>query len=189
VSSPDNARCFVALRLGAEAQARVASAIAELARCGAAVRWMQPGHVHVTLKFLGSVPRARLAAIAAALDTGDMGTSLALGLGGVGRFPAHGPARVLWAGLRGDLETLGGLQRRIEAALTAQGLLRERRLFRPHLTLGRVKDQRGLAPLLAAMSGLELRTEPEPIDSFALYESRLQPQGAEHVVLRRIALR
>ena len=189
MSASDAARCFVALRLSSEAEDRLDRAIAELARCGAAVRWMQPDHIHLTLKFLGAVPRARLDAVAAALDRPDLVVPLALGLAGLGRFPARGPARVLWAGLCGDLEPLGLLRHRIETTLCEVGLPSEPRVFRPHVTLGRVKDQRGLDPLLAAMSSFSLYTEPAPIDSFALYESRLHPHGAEHVVLRRIALR
>ena len=51
----------------------------------------------------------------------------------------------MWAGVKGDLESLGRLQKLMDEALSEVGFPMERRPFRPHLTLGRVRDQVGQA--------------------------------------------
>jgi 2'-5' RNA ligase len=56
-------RAFVAIHLNDEMRNAVAGAQAELKTCGAAVRWVKPESLHLTLKFLGdidleSVPQA-----------------------------------------------------------------------------------------------------------------------------------
>ena len=65
--------------------------------------------------------------------------------------------RVIWMSVAGDLEPLRELNGAVEAGLEALGFARERRAFRPHITLGRVRDgapvpqRRAVADALAAV--------------------------------------
>ena len=62
-------RCFVAIDLAPEVRAVVAAAQAGLRAAAprAAVRWVDPAGMHLTLKFLGEVPEERLPALQGAL--------------------------------------------------------------------------------------------------------------------------
>ena len=92
-------------------------------------------------------------------------------------------------GLRGEVDRLANIQAGLEKALEPLGFARETRGFRPHLTIGRVKDRRRLQSLIEAMSSLEL---PE-FNSFdgneiILYKSDLRPTGAIYTKLHRMPL-
>lgn len=73
----------------------------------------------------------------------------------------------------------------VARALRRAGLTVQRRRFRPHVTIARLKgeafaDPRLLGFMEAAMS---YRAEPVSVSQFALYESHLAPEGARHDVL------
>ncbi|SDO42687.1 2'-5' RNA ligase [Klenkia soli] len=102
-----------------------------------APRWADPASLHVTLAFLGDVPRARLTGLLSALGPAVVGSrAVTLQLTGAGRFGGRRP-RVLWAGVGGDVDALTVLADRLAAAARHAGVPVDERPFRPHLTLGR----------------------------------------------------
>lgn len=106
---------------------------------GGRVRWVRPDGMHITLAFLGDTPRARLGAVAAALDAAARGVApVSVVVEGMGTFGRPTPA-ALWAGVRAH-GALAALQGRVVGALAAAGFdAGETRTFVPHVTLGRVK--------------------------------------------------
>src|SRR5579875_3292372 len=95
-------RCFVAVDLAPGVRAVLARTQEALRRAAprADVRWTRPEGLHVTLKFLGEVPEARCAEVAAALS-GVAAAHRAVGVlaRGLGGFPGAARPRVLGAGL------------------------------------------------------------------------------------------
>ena len=162
----------------------------QLKQSRAAVRWVRPSSIHLTLKFLGNVHPDQVEdiAAAAALAVRDE-TPISLWAGGIGAFPSVRKPRVIWVGLGGEVERLAKIQAGLESVLEPLGFAREGRGFRPHLTLGRVKDRRRLQRLIDAMSTLTL---PEfnsfDADEIILYKSDLRPTGAIYTKLHRIPL-
>ncbi|MDE2939573.1 MAG: RNA 2',3'-cyclic phosphodiesterase [Chloroflexota bacterium] len=138
-------RVFVALDLPDLAKAVLRQTVQELESVlPAGVRWVDPGGIHLTLKFLGDVDTGSVDLLLGAMDKAarKFGTrSFPLSLSALGVFPNAREPRVLWAGVEGDLEALARLQLLMDEALSEVGFARERRPFRPHLTLGRVRDQ------------------------------------------------
>jgi RNA 2',3'-cyclic 3'-phosphodiesterase len=105
-------------------------------RGAAAFRWTRPEQWHLTLAFMADVPdRAldelleRLAASAARQQ------SFATRIVGGGAFPHPDRAKVLWAGLDGDFDSLS---RGARSAANASGATVDGQRFRPHLTLARL---------------------------------------------------
>src|SRR5215471_7113932 len=96
-------RCFFALDLPDAVREALAATAAELGRVSRSVRPTAPDQMHVTLKFLGEIDQEKAAAVAVRLRALAV-PALRLQVAGLGRFPPHGPPRVLWAGLAGDLE-------------------------------------------------------------------------------------
>ena len=151
-------------------------------------RWIDPQAIHLTLRFLGETDddqdrRGRSAWREAAAGFGP----LRLRLGGVGRFPARGPARVLWLGVRARdpavERALHDLARRLEQAAVALGYPAERRRFRPHLTLARARrGERPNEPPQVPGSEAEVETS---FTELVLFQSELRPEGARYTVLER----
>jgi 2'-5' RNA ligase len=146
------------------------------------------------LKFLGNIDPAQVEDITEAMGRSSLGaSSFRLLLSGLGAFPNENRPRVIWAGVQGDLESVGKLQAGIEAAVFGLGFPREKRPFTSHLTLGRVRDQ--------ATSGERLRvgaavssyysmgpTEPWLVESVRLVRSNLGPGGATYSDLASVSL-
>src|SRR5206468_12679155 len=149
-----NLRLFVAVELPDDAQAGLGAAI-DLLRAAAGdggVRWVRPEGIHETLKFLGGVPDSRVEAIADALRDALVEASIAPFELQPYRFGAfhggrHMPVdfrgsreayrynlRVVWVGMRGDIEALARLAARVESAIAPLGYPTEKRPFAAHLT-------------------------------------------------------
>jgi 2'-5' RNA ligase len=183
-------RSFIAIDLPEETRRALAEIQEQLKQSRAGVRWLKPASIHLTLKFLGNILPAQvddIAAAAAQLLRGE--PTITLCAAGLGCFPSPRKPRVIWVGLRGEVERLVNIQAGLEKALEPLGFAREGRGFRPHLTIGRVKDRHHLQPLIEAMSAPEL---PE-FDSFdvteiILYKSDLRPTGAIYTKLHRMPL-
>src|SRR5579883_2982167 len=114
-------RCFVAVDLAPGVRAVLARTQEALRRAAprADVRWTRPEGLHVTLKFLGEVPEARCAEVAAALS-GVAAAHRAVGVlaRGLGGFP--GAARPRPARLRGGNAALPGARDARTGALAAR---------------------------------------------------------------------
>jgi 2'-5' RNA ligase len=116
-------------------------------------RWSLPDQWHLTLAFLGEVPDAtrtdlerRLARAATRCPP------LRLWVEGGGGFGSARRARVLWAGVQGDLKPLRALAGSVAAAARRVGLdVREGR-FRAHLTLARLREPTDVSTAVESLS-------------------------------------
>src|SRR5262245_4363628 len=185
-------RCFVALDVPADVRARIAAVTERLRRAAprADVRWSSVETLHVTLKFLGEVPDARVPDVARML-TGVAGdhAPLSLAAAGAGGFPSGSHPRVVYVGILGDVAELARLAGAIDGALGSLGFPSERRMFRGHLTLGRVRSPSGAARLADALRSAAGETAGTwTAEEVVLYRSRLHPKGAVHEVVARFPL-
>ena len=183
-------RSFIAIDLPDATRQGLAAVQEQLRQSRAGVRWVKPGSIHLTLKFLGNIQAAQMEdiALAVAQEIRDH-PPITLRATGLGAFPSRRKPRVIWIGMEGEVQRLTRIQARIEDALEPLGFVREKRGFRPHLTIGRVKDRRKLQALIDAMAELKI---PE-FDSFdvteiILYKSDLRPTGAIYTKLHRMSL-
>lgn len=181
-------RLFVALTPAEALRARIAAVLDALVRGdrAGAVRWTRADQVHLTLRFLGATAPERVPALEGALDGIAADTApLELAVGGCGAFPDWRRPRVVWLGIEAN-QALAALARRTEEAVTALGYAPEDRPFRPHLTLGRVRQGRRAGNLEeAARAAASDPPVPWRVESLALYESHLAPEGAVYRALRR----
>ena len=178
-------RLFVAIDVPPAARDAVAAAIepwrAELPK----IRWAPPESWHVTVKFLGwTYPRlfewvhTRVRVVAGGVP------AFRTRLTGLGRFPASGRARVLWAGLDDERGTMAGVASAMDVAL-AEEFEPEKRDFRAHLTVARSN------PPVALPAGFA-ETPVEPVtfrvDHVTLYRSHLQRPAARYEPLEVVRL-
>ena len=162
----------------------------------AEVAWTRPENLHVTLKFLGSVPAAALETVGARLATiASAQRAFEIAFADVGGFPSLARARVLWIGAAAA--ALAPLAAEIDEAAAAIGVAREERPYRPHVTLGRVRGHgKGRRRPAALPEGLRTalegaRARPFGIASarsLVLFRSDTDPRGARYTALGRFAL-
>jgi 2'-5' RNA ligase len=183
-------RSFIAIDLPDEVRLILDQVQMDLKGSLAGVRWVRPEGIHLTLKFLGSIPPEQVAVIAAAVGEVVHGElPLALNLSGLGAFPNPRRPRVIWVGIAGEVERLGRLQARLEETLEPLGFPREGRSFRPHLTLGRVKDTHRPPDLTRALADVTLPAgNPFDVREILVYKSDLRPTGAIYTKLQHLPL-
>jgi 2'-5' RNA ligase len=136
-------RLFIALNLPKKERDRIYRASRILRECELPVRWIEPEHFHLTLKFLGEVTDDRMEGVQGALRSVAMSTArLDLSVEGFGAFPTIRRPQEIWVGVEPS-PALRCLKQDVEWALMACGFEREVRAFHPHLTIGRASAQDG----------------------------------------------
>lgn len=171
-------RAFVAIELAEELRQNLAATSRELAALLADVKWVGRDSFHVTLQFLGEVSPQLLPRLSGAIeDSAATASPFILSVSGVGTFPGGRRPRVIWAGGRAP-QDLYAVQQRLAGNLAGLGFAPEDR-FSPHVTLGRVRSPRNLAPLLEALPRYADHVfGQQPVEAIALMASRLTPAGA-----------
>ena len=195
MTQPDGTlRVFIALSIPQSAKSVLGTVVQHLVgQVSGEVRWVNLDGIHLTLKFLGNVNPAQIEGVAEAMRQAPLGaSSLRILLSGLGMFPNEERPRVIWAGVQGDLNSLGKLQARIDDEVSRLGFSRERRPFSPHLTLGRVRDKTANAIRLrisAAISACTMSpTESWQVESVRLVQSHLTPGGTTYTDLASVSL-
>jgi len=187
---PASLRAFVAVEIPEEVRAALAAVQSHLRRLRVRARWVRPGGLHVTLKFLGDLPADQVPGVADALQAAAGGRpAFGLTAAGIGVFPGLRRPRVIWAGLSGDTGPLAELQRSVEERLAALGFPREDRPFRAHLTIGRCLEPVAAAEMAAAVDSCAGRCFGEfDVREVVLFQSDLKPDGPVYRPLARARL-
>ena len=180
-------RTFIAVELDEAIRERLAAAQERLRGAGPKVKWVRPERMHLTLKFLGEIDPETVDAVADAMVAAVEGVApFEFAVAGIGAFPPRGAPRVVWAGVDDAAGGLTRLHKGLERELRKLGFPREKRAFRPHLTLGRVKERRGserLRAQMAADAGAAFGLQR--VEELVLFESVLSPQGPTYTAQRR----
>ena len=156
----------------------------------AGLNWVRPENLHITLKFLGTVPDEQVPAVCEALGGVRAPGPIQLSIGHPAFLPPRGAVRVFVAEVGGELDRLDVLQSEVEKVLTPLGFPAERRRFTPHVTLARPRREPRVPP--------EFRDDvwehpgppggTFPVDSFVLMNSDLKPTGPVYSVVARFPL-
>lgn len=179
-------RVFIAIDVPEEIKERLATLQNDLHSAGPSARWVAADSVHLTLKFIGEIREQRIEVIDAAL-AGLAWRHFTVGVRGVGFFPGARSPRVLWAGLKAP--TMEALAEQIDTRLERAGFEREKRKFRPHITLARSKDGRLEKELVAAVARLaDVDFGSFTVDRLYLYQSTLKPGGSAYTKIREYRL-
>ena len=199
-NTADTVRVFIALDIPTRDQESLTHAIGRLqSAIPNGVKWVDPGGIHLTLKFLGNVPLPMVEKLLTAMQQASdqfraesPRKQFQLRLSGLGTFPNRQQARVLWAGAEGDLDSLAALQKLVDQAVATLGYSLEKRPFRPHLTIGRVRDsvpEQLRQSIGQAVAAAELPpTDFWKVDTLHLIRSNLTPSGAIYTSIGSVAL-
>lgn len=181
-------RTFIAIPLEMPPELKETLTILKKEFRGERIRWVDPGQMHLTLRFLGDITEPALQAVAERFGGAYHGFDRSvLHLQGLGTFSHRSELKVLWAGIRetGILQELYAATQGMLEGIVAQ---EENRAFRPHLTLARMKrlyDAGHFLQQVDLFRDRELGTCA--LGEVVFYRSVLQPSGAVHEVLTSAA--
>lgn len=144
-------------------------------------RWVAPENQHITLRFVGEVDGGTLEELAIALAE-VRAPAFSLSLVGLGKFESARSVRAVWAAVTPQ-DPVAFLAAKVESAMVRAGLEPEHRKFKPHVTVGRLKDapQGRVAEWMEQHGDVE--TPPFAVSEFVLYQSHLTKDGAYYEVL------
>jgi 2'-5' RNA ligase len=182
-------RCFIAIDMPENIKDAIAGVIEKCGLNAKGIKWVPVRNVHLTLKFLGDVKEDIIPEIEKGLALICMSRNVFnINICGAGAFPNFKYPNVLWIGIN-ESEELKGLYEDIEESMFESGFEKEDRKFSPHLTIGRVRDRKGIEPLMK-----ELYTFKDTffgsieVNEVLLMRSVLKSTGAEYSVTARFKL-
>jgi len=188
----DKIRIFIAVPIPDEVRQVVGEVEDDLRQAGADVKWVAPGNVHITLKFLGNILVDSVDVLLRALADGLRDArSFEVMIAGTGTFP-HGrrAPRVVWIGMEEGKERLAEIAGSVEEICFRLGYEKEDRPFRPHLTIGRVRRGSGnLARLGERVEEVEFKPLKLEVNRVNLVRSKLSPRGPAYTVLESFTLK
>ncbi|HEV2074239.1 MAG TPA: RNA 2',3'-cyclic phosphodiesterase [Thermomicrobiales bacterium] len=196
-------RLFIAVPLPDEVRAVVARIIADLRGNDWPIRWTDPDNAHLTLHFLGDTAPENAELLRLALGEAIAPhAAFDLRTADLGAFPSIKRPRVLWLGLWGPAHRLDTIRNDIGSLLQSFEVELDEKEFRPHITLGRVRDSRTIRvrdlPGTIRTRFEELATSgevthekpvPFPVREVHLVRSHLSREGARYEVIGRYPLK
>lgn len=180
-------RAFIAAEVSAGPPLNALAA--DLRDATPSLKVVRPDQLHLTIKFLGDSQEALVPKIIAAIQEATQGVRpFEVRLQGTGAFPSVARMSVIWVGVEGA-EPLARIAEALETSLESLGFPQERRPWKAHLTLARVKDRRELDQ---ARRILEAHTDDvfgrSMVDAIVLKKSVLTPEGARYSVVDAVRL-
>jgi len=172
-------RLFIALNLPQNIKDQVSDLINKLAKqnSGAFIKWVKPKGLHLTLHFLGYLDKNQAEQVKLIMQSlGGKFGELQFSLGKVSAFPNLINPRVIFLECNQvNSKSVFKLQELLGEKLIKLGIAIDKRPWKPHLTLGRVKGKCNLK-----ITDYKFKTKEFSVKNFDLMQSRLTPKGAEY---------
>jgi len=179
-------RLFIALETPPAVADSLHQVVQTLRSAATGVRWEPKEKLHTTIRFLGKTSEAAVPGLGTMLSSVARGRPPAhFRFDGIGFFPDRHRPRVIWVGIDDPSRALSSLRRELDDELEKLGIEPERSDFHPHLTLGRIKDPRGVERLLAKTETVTFQSDPVLIREVVLFRSQLTREGAAYSVTAR----
>ena len=153
------------------------------------INWVKNAQLHLTMKFLGHTPESAI------IDVIDHVEKITLNMNPfdlkieeTGCFPVPTRPRILWLGLKGNLDLLKSMVESIENVLEPLGFPKESRDILPHITLARIKYPQKHTPNVDPFLKSSYDPIDFPVDRMQFFSSELLPSGAVHTILKTFPL-
>jgi 2'-5' RNA ligase len=156
---------------------------------GEKITWVDPVNIHLTLAFLGDTEedRIKIAGLLLKRECSGFG-EFTFTLKGAGLFKSIRDPRVIWIGIA-EPEKIQQLNEKILASLKDTGFRIEDRPFKPHITLGRIKQLKRPEIIKSFIDNYgETDIQTVNVREVILYESILRPAGPIYKPVGRFTL-
>ena len=181
-------RTFIAIEIDEPIREKIAALQNELKKTNEPVRWVNPKNIHLTLKFLGEVDVAIIESISECInDVAENFSSFSFAVKGVGVFPNFKRPRVLWTGIENGSGELVKMAGEISEQLNELGFAKERRPFKTHLTMARVKSRLS-TKFLEKIKGFEFDGGEVIANEIVIMRSELKSAGAVYSPFKKSVL-
>lgn len=150
------------------------------------IKWTEEWNMHVTLDFLGELEETQVEKIKEILNNiVPRHKSFNYWLDHLGGFPNAQRPNVLVAKVGEDQAQSVRLHAEIYTTLKEKGLISETRLWQPHITLGRIKNE----PIdIKGLDKIKLEKTSWPVTEIVLMKSELLPRGPVYTILGKYLL-
>ena len=149
-------------------------------------RWAAPDKIHLTLKFIGEVDEDLIEPIKKKLSFSEEYKHFDCSITKFGFFFRNGELKILWVGLNTD-ERIHKLAKELNYRLSILSIPIEKRRFKPHLTVLRLKRHPGeeFVKKLKEYSFEEIKFK---LKTMALIKSELFRTGARYTEIKKYNL-
>jgi 2'-5' RNA ligase len=188
--SQERIRSFVAVDLDEPTiRERITNAQRGLEQTRAQLKLVDPGIMHLTLRFLGEIPQATVDRIKEAMDEVRF-SRFEVEFSGMGVFPNLNRINVVWVGMKRGDEELKQIFHQLEPKIRLFGLPPDDKGFSPHLTVARVRsaaNKGALAEYVSSMRDADFGTMP--VNAVRLKRSTLTPKGPIYTTIHEVTAR
>lgn len=181
-------RTFIALEIPADALEKIVQMRNENYTGYENVRWEPEEKLHITLKFLGDTEEKLIEKISDKLITAVPSyNSLMLSFNEFGIFKREGKPKIFWVGLNPNDE-LKRLAADVENICSEFSFEKEKREFKPHITLLRIKGNENFNSL-QNLSKLKFEPVNFVAEKITFYKSELKQSGSVYTELESFYLK
>ena len=180
-------RLFIALKIPDVVKDKLLNVCYELSESSELFKWEKPEKIHLTLKFIGEVEEELVSSIAKEITFIEEYNSFNFNVTKFGFFYRNDLPSILWAGLQTD-ESIHSLVEKLNDRLSILSIPVERRKFKPHLTMLRIKKNPG--------EKFILKFEEYSFDNWnfnsseiSFIKSELFPTGARYTDIKKYNLK
>lgn len=172
-------RLFIAADIPDNIKDRISAMSSELQKLNLDAKWVKPENIHITLKFLGNTDEQKIPSIIKIIEQAvENIPPIACNISELGVFPNIKFPKVLWIGMDEKSHALKHIADTLDKKLSKLGFEAEKKSFKVHLTIARMRSGKNKASLEAFLANKGLVQKHEfMIEKIILYKSTLTPQG------------
>lgn len=187
---PPIIRIFFAIELPETIKQKIGDYISALKKKSKphVIRWTRNDNLHITLQFIGEANRFDLDKICNSVQSRikNIHSPMQISVGDLQLFPTPFRPRVIVLDILPQ-EALSSLAHSIGEGVEAAGYAIEKRPFRAHMTLGRIKQPKNLDLSYLGQTP-KVVCEEIFLQEFVLYRSEPGAEGSTYTVLERLKL-
>ena len=169
-------RYFIALKLSNKIKIEAYNIQKKLSNFSLQAKWVEFDNLHLTLKFLGSLPDDKLEEIKRIIfETAFSFPSFKLTLSNLGAFPGMRNPRVVWLGVE-PFDVLSAITDKLRRRTKYLSVEKERRKPHPHITLARIKSGKVTDEFVKRAETIKVSPLEWGVDKICLFKSILHPE-------------
>lgn len=174
-------RAFIAIPLPKEVKDNLNDIQKQIGSDLAKINWVAKKNLHLTLKFFSYISEGEVKKVIGILKSIKI-KPFEVELGEMGYFPDADYVRVMWISLE-PAKDVFNLQGEIDSKLSE--LFERDKMFKVHLTLGRVKFVKNKEKFLKKLKEIKVPKLKFKIKGFELIQSILTKDGPKYKVLEK----
>lgn len=155
------------------------------------VRWTKYGNIHLTLKFLGDIEPSKVDKISVSIQSvANEFFPFTMSLAGIGAFPNSRKPSIVWVGIEEGSGEIVQIANRIESSMEKLGFAKEKRPFKPHLTIGRIRELKHPSVMAKSLENNEIGEIGRfRVEKLSFIKSQLDPAGSIYTTLSEALLK